>query len=511
MSPARPRRRRPSRRRRGGRRRPPAKDASKQRGAAPRLLSVDQIAERLEAALARSPADETELVWLELTRGSGGRRRGSAAADLVLERTLLVRVLDLGRVGSFRTSVTEPGEILDAIRFAMAQSRVREPLSGLPHLPLDGPLDGPPDGSSNEPTIGPASGSVAGAPAGRRAGDEKGTPEATPILFDRKLAAMSAGDMAGWLERLPNPKPGVDLRVRWTRANVVVSSSRGIRRQAETTALGLRAQSGREPGRSRAVDAVRHLDRLDPGALIERAIELATETVADLPKGPVPVVLSPEATVQLVSLLSDTAFSAKSYYDGTSFLREHINVQVFDRRFHLRDDGTDLDGLPFPFDLEGTFKHSVDLIRNGAPKTPTLDQRQAAVLGLPPTAHAIGGNNARAENLVLEPGEFNFEELLGLAEGGLWIGWFDALEGLDPRRVAFHARARGVRRIQDGKLGPATPSFVWRDGLLRAFSAIAGVGDTATRVLGADGYLGGISAPALVVSGVTPWVEGGGS
>ncbi len=101
------------------------------------LLEIDEIAERIETVLEHSPADETEVVWLEVRRGEARRENKKIDLTLQPQRTVLVRVLDLGRVGSFRTGASEVGQLSDAVRFAMAQSRVREPLSGLPPLPAD--------------------------------------------------------------------------------------------------------------------------------------------------------------------------------------------------------------------------------------------------------------------------------------------------------------------------------------------------------------------------------------
>lgn len=432
------------------------------------LLEIDDIAGRIQTVLEQSPADETEIVWLEVQRGAARRKNKRVEVSIQPERTVLVRVLDLGRVGSFRTGASEIGQLSDGVRYAMGQSRVREPLAGLPHLPADF-TKLPDDGA----------------------------------LLDPELAEMNSNKMRSWLLDLPIRDES--LHATWTHARVLVFNSRKVRRKAETTAIGFEVHAGRKPGAGRSVDASRQFGALDAQALIERARSRhASGEPGELPKGPVPVLLSSTATIELVDLLNQTSFSAMSYYDGTSFLREHINVQVFDRRFNLKDDGTDPAGLPFPFDLEGTAKHAVDLIHDGAPKTPTLDQRQAAVLGLPPTAHAIGGNNARAENLFLMPGNESAEDLLAAADGGLFIGWLDHVECFEPKRVGFRARARGVRRIENGKLGAAVPDFVWEDSLLRAFSGLAGLGADTARRLGDDGYTGGISAPPVALTSVNP-------
>jgi predicted Zn-dependent protease len=324
---------------------------------------------------------------------------------------------------------------------------------------------------------------------------------ATGPLHDSEIAALSRRKAREYLQKLPLKRENGHLA--WAEGRVAVFNSRGVRRSTEVTSSSIEIRTGRRPGSARVGDAARTLGLLEPKLLLERARALhASGSAVEMVPGPVPVVFSPMATATLCDLLNTTSFSAKSYYDGISFLREHTNVQVFDRRFNLRDDGTDPSGLAFPFDLEGTAKRSVELITKGAPQTPTLDQRQAAVLGLPPTAHAIGGNDARAENLFLQPGEQADEELLAAAEDGIWVGWLENVESLDPRRVQFRARARGVRAIRSGRLENGVPDLLLEDSLLRSFSALLGLGTQPARTPSIDGYLGGLSVPAVAVADV---------
>jgi predicted Zn-dependent protease len=140
------------------------------------------------------------------------------------------------------------------------------------------------------------------------------------------------------------------------------------------------------------------------------------------------------------------------------------------------------------------------MVLHGMPRTPALDQRQAAQLGLPPTAHSISGNDARAENLFLVAGSVAEPELLQRADGGVWIGWLDAVAPIEPQRVRFLAHARGVRRIRDGRLAEAIPDCVWDDSLLRCLSEGPVLGATLGRRLSRDGVLGGVCAPPLLVS-----------
>ena len=266
------------------------------------------------------------------------------------------------------------------------------------------------------------------------------------------------------------------------------------------TAVELAVQAGDGPGSGLAVDAARSLEALPVEAVFDRAHQRRSrDEVGERPDELAATVLSPEATSGLLELLNREAFSAAAYHEGSSLLREHLGVQVFDRAFNLRDDATDPDGLPFPFDLEGTPKRPVELIEQGIPRTPALDQRQAAVLGLQPTAHAIAGADARAENLFLLVGEHDDGALLGLTDGGIWVGQLDSLGCYEPHRLQIRATLRGVRRIRDGRLAEPLPDMVWESSLVRTLADIAGVGSAADRSLGASGYLGGISAPALAI------------
>ena len=428
------------------------------------FLSLETISDRIETVLLNSPADETEIVWLEKRRGKSRKRNRQIEGRLKHERTIMVRVIDRRRVGSHRTGFGEIGELENSIRLAIAQSRSREPLPGLLHVPAD---------ETPLPEIGG--------------------------LWDPEIAQLNPQRAERLLEPWAGHRGILDLE--WTAAHITVFNTRGVRRQAAVTASGIEARIGRRPGGGRAASAARSLEGLGIASVFDRAKQRhASGPEADLTPGPLPVVLSAEATAGLCDILNRVAFSAISYYQGSSFLREHLDVQVFDRAINLRDDATDPAGLAFPFDLEGTAKRPVDLILKGAPKTPALDQRQAAQLGLEATAHAIGGNDARAMNLYLAPGELSEEELLRTADGGLWIGWLDQVECFEPSRVQIRAHARGVRRISEGKLAEGLPDLIWEDSLLRAFSNLLGVGSESVVRLSHDGIIGGISTPALAIA-----------
>ena len=427
-------------------------------------MTLDDIAGRIEQVLAGSTADETEIVWLETRGGRAENQNRQIDLRRHRERTVLIRVVDRRRVGSHRTGSATVGELEGAVRSAIAQSRSREPLPGMLHLPFDE------------------------------------SPEASlENLWDRHLADLDRDRVRAifqpWLDQRGR------FRLAWNAARVCVFNSRGLRRRTQVTAASLQAVIGRRPGGGRAAGAARTLVDLDPNAIVDRArARHATGALGELPSAADRIVFSPEATAQICDILNRVAFSAIAYYHGSSFLRQHLDDQVFDRGFDLVDDATDPTGLAFPFDLEGNVKRPIDMISKGTPKTPAVDQRQAAQLGLTATAHAIGGNDARAMNLFLRPGEKEDQQILADADGGIWVGWLDQLECFEPGRVQIRGRARGVRRITNGSLGEGLPDLVWEDSLLRALSSLTAVGTQPVLRISQDGFLGGISTPTVAIT-----------
>lgn len=418
----------------------------------------------LERAVQASPADETELVYVEARHGETGLR-GAREAPATSERTVFARVHERGRVGTHRTGALTPAELDSALRQALAQARVRAPLPGLPHLPTDPtPLGGGAD------------------------------------LYDPEIAALDAARAQSLLRRWA--AAGEQPRLRWSAGQFVVLNNRGVRREVRVTAAELEARSGQGPAAGRATGAARTLSGLGAELIAERARarRRAAAELAQPDAASAAVWLSGEAAAILIALLNHNAFTARAYRDGTSFLRDHLGTQVFDSRFTLRDDATDVAGLPFPFDLEGTAKRAVELVAAGTPRTPALDQRHAALLGLPATGHATAGDDARAENLFLLAGEATDLELAAAAEGGVFWGAITKAEVYDPRRMQVRLRATGVRRVNASGAGEALPDVLWEGSLLRAFSRLLAVGRESVRVTPGDRLLGGVVAPSLVVA-----------
>ena len=454
------------------------------------LVPVEEMVARLDRVLAGSPADETELVWIEARRNveSNGKRRGDGGdggdgrkggGGESLERTVLVRVRESGRVGMHRTGFTGLSDLEKAVREALAQARLSR-LAPPTRLP-DGAAEAlPPAAPSN-------------------------------ITCDAEIPRLTPARVKEVIQR--TAEAGEVARLGWAEGRFAVVNSRGLRRSAEVTAAWMDVRCGQMPGAGRATAVARSLAALDAPAVFARARQNHLGVgpgpgSGEMPPGRLPstsVVLAPEAVAALLDLLNRHALSSLSFLDGASWLCDKVGQEVFHPAINLRDDPLAPCGAPFPFDLLGSAKRPLDLVRRGVFLTPPRDQRLAQALALAPTAHLVAPDEALCSHLALAPGELSGAELLGRADGGLWIGELDPVEAFEPRALRFRAGARGVRRITGGALGPGLPDLLWEDCLPALLTRVLGVGNQAAPVVPSpdcDPLLGAFCMPALALAAV---------
>ncbi|MEM7051690.1 MAG: metallopeptidase TldD-related protein [Acidobacteriota bacterium] len=423
------------------------------------LLAVSDIRALIADTLETSPADETELAWIEV------RRRSADTADDAppekVERTIAVRVLERGRYGSYRTPFPTRGELQGAVREALGLARL---------------------GPSDE-DVRPISKRGRSAPA-------------LDSAYDPELAALDGAAAHEILQRgLDDQEAG---RLSWAEARVVVANSKGLERQAEVTSATLEITCGQGAGAGRAAASARQLSRLDAAATLERARQRRGPAAGgELPAEPFGLVLSAEVIAQLIFLLNHHALSAQSFHDESSWLRSSLGHQVFDAALSLGDRGEDDAGLPFPFDFYGARKRNIELIVEGVVRSPAVDHALSTTLGRPVTPLAVAAKESVAGNLFVGAGKLRETELVELTGEGLWIGWIDGLECYDPATLSFRARARGVRRIRGGVRAESIGELLWEDRLSRLFSRIAGLGREALCLDLRQSVLGGIVTPPM--------------
>ena len=433
-----------------------------------KFFSLDEVNPILERVLETSVADETELVWLERSRGALSARSPDQSVIEGPSLTILVRVVRGGRLGWFRTAAPTVNELTDAVRQALALSTSQPKFKKRPLFPK---------------------------------ADDTALP--TGRLHDRQISRLTLNEAENLRDRWR--RNGEALRLSWSESRIVVANSHGLRRHAAASDLSLAITAGQGlHGCGRAASSVRQLKQLDLEALYERTyschMDANGETASDIPKDGVPMLLAPEATIELLNVLNLHALSSRAFLDGSSFMSQHRNIQVFDRQFNLRDDATHEGALPFPFDFEGSPKRAVDLIVEGKPSIPALNHHQSLEAGFDPPAQSVGGLDAMYGNLFLLPGTLDPDSLLDAAGQGLRVGWLEQVSCFEPSHLKIRAVARSVRRVRNGRLAEPLPDFIWETSLLRALARLEGLGQQTVVRATPTTPLGGISAPAIVLA-----------
>ncbi|MEA2544830.1 MAG: hypothetical protein QOI09_103 [Chloroflexota bacterium] len=271
-----------------------------------------------------------------------------------------------------------------------------------------------------------------------------------------------------------------------TAVHLAFANSTGQRLTGRGTAAELdgiaRTPTADGSGRKAAV-RLSDIDGRDAG---ERAARKAGEASdpTDLEPGRYEVILEPACVADILSFLLVAGFNGKAVEEGRSFAR--LGETQFDASITLRDDVTDPGTLGIPFDVEGTPKWPLDLVRDGA-TTGLLHTRRtarAAGNGTESTGHAVEGGGslgAAGANLVLEAGDASPADLIAGVERGVLVTDFWYTRILDPRtQVVTGLTRNGVWLVEDGRIVRPVTNLRFTQSFLDA------LGPGAVRRIGAD-------------------------
>ncbi len=181
-----------------------------------------------------------------------------------------------------------------------------------------------------------------------------------------------------------------------------------------------------------------------------------TNKITTLKSGYQQVLFSPNGSLVLGMPLNE-GLNGKNVFLGTSPLRDKLGEKLFDSKFSLVDDGT----LPGRFasaqyDDEGIPHQRLPLVQAGTVKSFYYDLKTAVQSGVTST-----GNGARSlfapprpshTNLVIQPGERSFKEIIAGIEDGILV---DSVLGLGQGNIisgAFSNPLDLAFRIEKGEI-----------------------------------------------------------
>ncbi|HET7702319.1 MAG TPA: TldD/PmbA family protein [Candidatus Limnocylindrales bacterium] len=277
--------------------------------------------------------------------------------------------------------------------------------------------------------------------------------------FDEATAVASPDERAARVRGFVDAAGGLETAgfCSTTTVHLAFANSAGQRLTGRGTAATLDgiARTPTADGSAR-VTSVRLAD-LDGAAVGGRAASKARDAsdTSDLEPGRYEVVLEPDCVANILSFLLVYGFNGKAVEEGRSFAR--VGEAQFDRSITLRDDVTDPATLGIGFDIEGTPRRPLDLVRDGVTSGILHTRRTARTAGVDSTGHAVEGGaawGALGANFDVRAGDRSTDELIAGVERGVLVTDFWYTRILDPRtQVVTGLTRNGVWLIEDGRIG----------------------------------------------------------
>lgn len=254
-----------------------------------------------------------------------------------------------------------------------------------------------------------------------------------------------------------------------------------------------------------AVQNSRYIEHIDPVRLATQAAEKSVNSISPvkISPGEYEVVLSPAAVSSFFYFLSFIGFSATSYQRGESFVKYHLNKQVFDERLCAKDDARDPRTVfKLPIDGEGAPKKLVPLIDKGVVSeksichntlTANRENRQS-------TGHALSPGLIRMvrpipfpTNILVNPGAASIDEMVEETRYGIFVTRFHYTNPVDPTKAVLTGLTRdGTFLIEKGELKKPIRNMRYTDSILSALKRISMIGKELEAM-----QLGILSVPAI--------------
>ncbi len=218
-------------------------------------------------------------------------------------------------------------------------------------------------------------------------------------------------------------------------------------------------------------NANRSIDALGVAERTRVAIDKARASAAprELPAGRYTVLLEPAAVAGFGGALL-WSLDAKSYYKGTSALRERLGQPIIDPRLSLQNRPDHPNLLGDGFDGEGLPADSRTWIDKGVLKQLDYDRFTAKEHGVAPTygmdAAHLSGEAPAAESTAA---------LLATVERGILVTNFWYIRSVNATDLTITGMTRdGTFLIEGGKIAGGLINFRFHDSPLRGLSAVAG-------------------------------------
>jgi predicted Zn-dependent protease len=433
----------------------------------------DRVASVLEAALAASRAEQTEVVYVgsddALTRFANNQVHQNVREH---DTHLQVRAIDHQRVGVASTNRLDDDAVRDVVERAMAIAERAAPNDKLGPLPGPNPADVP-DGL----------------------GYVEATADASPEARADGARAVIAAGMAEGLIVSGSFATGT--------LTLAVANSAGLRAEHRTTSARLLTVMmdgfGGDAASGYANAGSPDVSEIDPEALGREAAEKGARSrdAIELEPGDYEVVLEEYAVATVLDYLGFIGFNGLALEEGRSFME--LGERLMGENVSIWDDGGDPGGVPTPLDFEGVAKERVDLIREGIATAVVHDSSTAHRAGRESTGHALPAPNLWGPvpiNLFMAPGETPRYDLASGIERGIWVTRFHYVNPVHPKRAILTGMTKdGTFLIENGRVTRPVMNLRFTQAMPEALSDVRAI-SRETRIVPSD-YFGAARVPAI--------------
>jgi predicted Zn-dependent protease len=248
----------------------------------------------------------------------------------------------------------------------------------------------------------------------------------------------------------------------------------------------------------RAAASISALDGAQIGARAATKARTASGAT-DLEPGRYEVVLEPLCVADMLAFLTVYGFGGRAVEEGRSFAS--VGREQFDHAISLRDDVTDASTTGVAFDIEGTPKVPLDLVRDGVTVALLHTRRSAKRMKTTSTGHAVEGGadwGVVGGNLRLDVDGATEGDLIATVERGVLVTDFHYTRILDPRtQVVTGLTRNGVWLIEDGRVVRPITNLRFTQSFLEALAPGAVLAATRERALLRDGWDAAYLVPSL--------------
>jgi predicted Zn-dependent protease len=413
----------------------------------------------LEAALAASPATQTEIALLR-DRTAVTRYANSEIHQNVQQTNsrAAVRVAVGGATARVFTNDISRAGLTRAAEEATALARLQAPNPRFHSLPAPG------SGSTPDRD----------APPSFFAATADLTPEARATAVGQVIDLARADGFTAY------------GTYRSSSSSLSVVNSLGIRGHVDYTHAYLKALVESREGAGYGDALSRDAATIDPQAVGAQAVAKCrlNRNQREIPPGDYAAVFEPNAVADMVRFPAMIGLGARAYQDGQSFLSGRIGEAVTGPKVTIWDDPRDPRCMPLAMDSEGLPTVRVSLIEQGVARGVVYDSETAALESdRRSTGHAaspfedVSYGTALPSNVLMPTGSESIEELARRMGRGVLVTRFHYTSSPDRKLVVGTGTTRdGTFWVEGGEIVGALKNLRFGMSVLDLLASIEGAG-----------------------------------